>query len=211
MVKICSTAGACPQLRYCLIETNYFSEKCFFSGLGEEQDDTCLPATEALVFMIVSVNGSWKLTIGYFLIATLQAEEKTALVKTALHQLSDVGVKTLSVTSDCPATNWSTYKILGAVFDPENLKPSFKHPSNDDQTVQVIFDSCHLIKLIRNCWSDFGIILDPENRPIKFVKLFKFLNMIWLFILCIFKDIKAFILSIIVACIANLRLISDFQ
>jgi hypothetical protein len=38
-------------------------------GTGVEPHDSALPATEALVLMVVSINSSWKLPIAYFMIA----------------------------------------------------------------------------------------------------------------------------------------------
>lgn len=43
-----------------------------YIDMGTELDHDCLPvAREALTFMVVAVNGSWKLPVGYFLIAGL--------------------------------------------------------------------------------------------------------------------------------------------
>jgi hypothetical protein len=47
-------------------------------GTGVEPDDSALPATEALVLVVVSINSSWKLPIAYFMIAHLSAEEKVS-------------------------------------------------------------------------------------------------------------------------------------
>lgn len=136
-------------------------------GFDEEKDDTCPPATDALVLMVVSLTGSWKLAIGHFFIATLFAEDKALLIKTALQKLSDVKVKTVSVTCDCLGTNWSTLKKLGASFDLDNLKCFIPHPNDLEQVVQVIFDPSHLIKLVRNTLSDFGALLDSQNNAIR--------------------------------------------
>ena len=146
---------------------NIFFYIHLFLGTQEVQDEMCLPASEALVFMVVSINGGWKLSIGYFFITHLQSEEKAKLVEIALKKLHDVGVKTLNTTCDCPSTNWAALRHLGAVFDPENLKPSFQHPSNPDEEIQVILDPSHLVKLVRNALSDLGTIYDSDGNPIK--------------------------------------------
>jgi len=38
-------------------------------GTGVEPHDSALPAIEALVLVVVSINSSWKLPIAYFMIA----------------------------------------------------------------------------------------------------------------------------------------------
>ena len=53
-----------------------------FVDLGTNIDDDSLPeATEALVFMAVSVNSNWKVPCGYFLVNGLTGEEKANLTK----------------------------------------------------------------------------------------------------------------------------------
>lgn len=117
--------------------------------------------------MVVAINGSWKLPIGYFFISRLQCEEKARLVEFALKKLHDVGIQAQNVTCDCPAVNWATFKWLGAGFEPDNLKPFFPHPCNPSQLVQVVLDPSHLIKLVRNSLSDLGTICDAEGNQIK--------------------------------------------
>jgi hypothetical protein len=45
-------------------------------GTGIEPDDSFPQASEALVFMVVARDKSWKLSIGYYLTSGLSAEEK---------------------------------------------------------------------------------------------------------------------------------------
>lgn len=119
--------------------------------------------------MVVAVSGSWKLPIGYFFIAHLNADEKSCLVVTALQKLYDVGIRVVSITCDCLAANWSTLKKLGAVIDLQNLKAWFPHPSNPDLKVYLVLDPSHLIKLIRNALSDLEVILDADGNQIRYM------------------------------------------
>jgi DNA transposase THAP9 len=135
--------------------------------MRESFEDTSQPATEALVFMVVAVNGSWKLAIGYFFIAHLQSEDKEKLIKTCLNKLYDIKVNVISITCDCPTTNWSTLKRLGACFEPDDMKCWFPHPSDEKIQIAVILDPCHLIKLIRNTLSDFSTIFDSNGNSIR--------------------------------------------
>ena len=117
--------------------------------------------------MVVAIDNSWKLPIGFFLIAHLNSEEKAHLVEMALKKLYDISVQTRSITCDGPATNFSTLKFWGASFDPDNLKYSIPHPSDKNLQVAIIFDACHMIKLVRNALCDLGTIVDPQGKQIK--------------------------------------------
>ena len=48
--------------------------------------------------MVVAINGSWKLPIGYFFIAHLNANVKSQLTTTAIQKLYDVNVRVVSLT-----------------------------------------------------------------------------------------------------------------
>jgi len=55
-------------------------------------------ATEALVFMLVGINGKWKWPIGYFFIDKIKAVIQAELIKTALILAGDAGVRVCSIT-----------------------------------------------------------------------------------------------------------------
>ena len=51
-----------------------------FVDYGIDDDDDSLPeASDALVFMVVSLNSNWKVPCGYFLVNVLTGEEKANL------------------------------------------------------------------------------------------------------------------------------------
>lgn len=62
-----------------------------FGGIQNEAQET--PATEALVFMLVGLNGKWKCPIGYFLQSKSTAIIQAGLVTTAIKMAKDVGVR----------------------------------------------------------------------------------------------------------------------
>ena len=151
-----------------------------FSGyvdMGTTVDDDTNPvATEALVFMVVALNSNWKIPVGYFLIAGLSGTERANLVKQCLMKLHDVGVRVVSLTCDGPSCHLSMMKELGASLDPADLNPSFVHPSDETLLVFIIFDVCHMLKLVRNVLGDWGVIVDELGQHIKwqyFVELQK--------------------------------------
>ncbi|GAB1860441.1 THAP-type domain-containing protein [Camponotus japonicus] len=54
-------------------------------------------ATEALVFMLVGINGKWKWPIGYFFIDKIKAVIQAELIKTALILAGDAGIRILRI------------------------------------------------------------------------------------------------------------------
>lgn len=46
------------------------------------------------------------------------------------------------------------------------IRHFFHHPSTNE-AVYVIFDACHILKLMRNCFGDWKIFQDSEGNEIK--------------------------------------------
>ena len=82
-------------------------------GNGANDDDSAPVAKDALVFMVVNVNGSWKVPCGYFLIDGLQGKEHANLVKLCIQRLSDTGVTVVSLTCDGPSCHFTMMSELG--------------------------------------------------------------------------------------------------
>ena len=138
-----------------------------YVDLGNGINDDSLPvAADALVFMVVSVDGSWKVPCGYFFVNGLSGEERANLVKVCIERLSDVGVKVISLTCDGPSCHFSMLSTLGASLHPSKMIPYFPHPQNKDEKIWVLLDVCHMLKLVRNTLAEKGIILDKNNGKI---------------------------------------------
>jgi len=67
-------------------------------GIFDHDDPT--EAKNALVFIVVALNGYWKLPIGYFLIDSLNRKERANLLETAMSLLTEINVKIHSITFD---------------------------------------------------------------------------------------------------------------
>ena len=76
-------------------------------------DDSTPVAKEALVFMVVSINGSWKIPCGYFFIDGLSGAEQANLVKICLKKLYDHGVYVAALICDGPSCHLSMFTELG--------------------------------------------------------------------------------------------------
>jgi len=125
-----------------------------YCDFGNNLDIECTnnTATEALVFMLTSCNGKWKIPIGYILQNKIGATAQAELIKCALSLTHAAGLKVWSITCDGCATNFSTMKILGCNLDVNNyddIQCSFKHPITNEN-VYFIPDACHMLKLARN-------------------------------------------------------------
>ena len=57
--------------------------------------------------------------------------------------------------------------LVSKIFkEPNNLIPYFLNPV-DKSKIGVIFDVCHMLKLIRNNWARSGIFIDKDGHQIK--------------------------------------------
>ena len=59
-------------------------------GNEVEDDDSAPLAKNALVFMVVGINESWKVPVGYFFIDGLSGKERGNLIKVCLKKLHEV-------------------------------------------------------------------------------------------------------------------------
>ena len=59
----------------------------------------------ALVFMLVAINGHWKIPVGYFLLNSLNGAERASLLEKCLELIEMTGVEVHSVTFDGASVN----------------------------------------------------------------------------------------------------------
>ncbi|PIK44382.1 putative THAP domain-containing protein 9-like [Apostichopus japonicus] len=88
-------------------------------------DDSAPVAKDALVLMAVSVDQSWKIPLGYFLINGMSGEERANLINQCLQKLHDVGVRAVSLTCDGPSCHFAMMRHLGAKLNISGMDPSF--------------------------------------------------------------------------------------
>lgn len=128
-------------------KTSNFIGYTDYGGIHVEHAET--PASEVLVFMLVCLNGKWRLPVAYFFQDKCPASVQGELVKTALTLCNDAGLRVHSLTCDGAATNFATLKYLGCNIYSKEDNHTFKYPDKDD-VVCVIPDACHMVKLARN-------------------------------------------------------------
>ena len=131
-----------------------------YGGFMKESDKT---ASEALVFMAVGLSSRWKIPVAYFFTDHAAADVQTNLVMDCVKRLYESGVIVRAVTCDGCEVNLRMFKNFGVTMD----NTYFSHPSNPDIKIFGICDPCHMLKLVRNTLGDLKILVDKENRQIR--------------------------------------------
>ena len=134
-------------------------------GCGVKDDGVL--AKDALVLMAVSVNETFKVPLGYFLIKSLTGEERANLIQECLTRLQETGVEVLSLTCDGPPCNMTMLKQLGVKVNVDNMDTSFHNPEYPTKKIHAFLDVCHMVKLLRNAFGDGLVFRTPEGEVIR--------------------------------------------
>ena len=149
-----------------------------YVDLGNGADDDSLPlANDALVFMVVSLNSSWKVPCGYFFIDGLSGKERANLVKVCIQLLYDIGVSVTSLTCDGPSCHISMLTELGLSVDLSNMVTYFLHPQDPKRRMYVFLDICHMLKLVRNTFGEWGTLVNRGGEKISWQYLVELHNL----------------------------------
>lgn len=127
-------------------------------GLGILDADETPLASETILLMAVGISGHWRTPLGYFFVNRASGYLQAQLLRLTIGKLSDIGITVLAVTSDATAHSVQMAKALGIHMDGDDLKCTFQHPSSSSQQIAYFFDSCHLLRLIRNAFQSFQSI-----------------------------------------------------
>ena len=137
------------------------------TAIPEASDDL---ATEVLVFLICGVKGHWKHPVGYFLQNKISADVQAQLIKDCIGLLHTSGLRVVALVFNGTFGNQSTAVQLGCDMDVSNIQSYFPNHVLPSERVYVIFDVCHMLKLIRNLLGDKKVIYADTNgnlMPIK--------------------------------------------
>ncbi|XP_054996287.1 DNA transposase THAP9 isoform X2 [Sorex araneus] len=127
-------------------------------GLGRLDADEMPLASETILLMAVGIAGHWRTPLGYFFVNRESGYLQAQLLRLTIGKLSDIGITVVAVTSDATGHSVQMAKVLGIHISEDNMKCTFQHPSSSSQQIAYFFDSCHLLKLIRNTFQDFQSI-----------------------------------------------------
>lgn len=124
-------------------------------------------ATQVYVFILVGLNESWKMPVGYFFVKSLSKETRANLINICIGKCYDSGADVVAVTFDGCPSNLAAANLLGCdLSTPNNLKTTFLHPECGIE-VAVILDPCHMIKLVRNTFEAKKVIFANNNKEIR--------------------------------------------
>ena len=138
--------------KYCKQSKEWQGYEDFGGQLQSNANESPKKAKKALVFMVVNINGGFKTPVAYYLVNSLSGESKSVLLRDLLIVLHERGINVVSTTFDGDESNQKCCKHLGANFDyldKENFRPYFDHPATNEP-VYCFFNSCYMLKLIRN-------------------------------------------------------------
>jgi len=76
-------------------------------------------ATEALFFMLVSLNGKWKLPVAYFLVNKPSGKVQGELIITGLRLTHDKGIRVRGITFDGASSNLAAARYLAKQFSQD--------------------------------------------------------------------------------------------
>lgn len=112
--------------------------------------------------MVVGVASPWKMPFGYFLNAGLYGEVLKNLLLEAIGCIQECGLTVVAVVCYCLGANVAMAKLRGCrahVSSFEELKHCFPDPQNNGDSIYLLFDACHGLKLLRNLLGDKKILL----------------------------------------------------
>ena len=130
-----------------------------FVDLGDGQSSD-QPANDVLVLMVVGTSGHWKAPVAFFFNHGLSATTQSQLVLLTLSRLHEAGLAVRALTMDGHTANYGMCAILGC--DIASGQTSFVDPASSRE-IAVIFDACHMQKLIRNMLKAYKTITSDEG------------------------------------------------
>lgn len=145
----------------------YNQAKRMFDGLCDfgqylEVEASDVPATEALVIMLVGLKHAWKWPIAYFLQNKSSASLQKTLIESAIQLSNQAGLRVHGITFDGTSTNLATFNSFGCNFHGQLTDVNSKFIFNS-QVFHAIPDPCHMLKLARNCLATYTKLNSPNG------------------------------------------------
>ncbi|GAB0095215.1 hypothetical protein DMENIID0001_105710 [Sergentomyia squamirostris] len=131
-------------------------------------------AVRVLIFVLVDVNGGWKMPIGYFPVKYMTAEIKQNLIEKAITYGESTGAKILGVTFRGEPNNFAAMKLMGSSFDMGSPLFSIKlrgETDDDYQTEKSYFiypDPPDMMRLVKQTFMTERKFLDGDGYIVDF-------------------------------------------
>lgn len=147
-----------------LHEQKVFSGRITYGNLTA--DDELPIASEVLMFMVTCLESATSIPVAYYCITSLNAYEKRDILLEVLAKLYHIGVTVINISFDGHKTNPVLCELLGASLDVHNPIPYIIDPLSGNK-IYLLFDPCHMLKLLRNALGDLNYIRDPARGKIE--------------------------------------------
>lgn len=126
-------------------------------------------ADRVLMFMVVDINGAWKMPVGYFPVKTLNCNMRQNLIEKAIINVEETGARVLGVTFNGEHINFSTMKSLGASFGMDEPVFTIKVAGNPpDRAYYVYPDPLDMIRRVRLSFILEGYFLDGDGNIVDY-------------------------------------------
>lgn len=136
-----------------------------FINYAQRKDDDVPVANFAIFFLVTLIESAESLIFAYYLIKSLDTDEKSALIKNIIQEINSTGCYLMSIAFDGLATNFSACEKLGASFDMDDFRP-FIPNVDDSKRICIVMDPPHCLKLIRNCIAEKENLRDGNGNSI---------------------------------------------
>lgn len=113
--------------------------------------------------LFLGLKGSWKAPIAYFLTRTLNAATLAQLVQHSLLTLHEQGLRVHCITMDGHQSNIAMARILGAQTNVGQHRVPFIQLPGQGHRIFILFDPCHMLKLVRNMLHDIGAFQSDDG------------------------------------------------
>ena len=134
---------------------------------GPVNDDGQPQASKVLMVLAVGITGHWRMPLAYCLTDGADANLQQSLITTVITKLWESSCLSISVTMDGLAANQKTLQLLDCSLDPDHMISMFPHPVDSNIKVTAIFDTCHMLKLARNCLYEYKVLSVPGTGSVK--------------------------------------------
>jgi len=140
--------------------------------MGCSSNPSGFPASKALFFMLVSLDGKWKYPVRYELTTTFKGEDLKPVLTEVLIKTYAAGIRIRGVVFDGLGSNFTFAEVAGAELkDLSSLINFIRHPCSGSK-VYVIPYPVLMLKLVRIFMAQIGeVYLSGFRQPALWVHL----------------------------------------
>ncbi|KAG0431902.1 hypothetical protein HPB47_021356, partial [Ixodes persulcatus] len=134
-------------------------------GHGIVNNDFVTYAEHTLMFLVVAVNRSRKIPLGFSPLDGLNGSIRANLVRQYITKFQEARAECISVTCDGTSCNISMLTAIGVCFALP-LRSWFRNTSDPSSKVYRLLDACHIIKLLRKVLAEKPCIRNGTRRVV---------------------------------------------